>query len=187
MEVDINGPVTASAFAVLLHPHPDYGGSRFHPFVSTLYQRLPAADLGALRFDFSSSDSTQAHDEVVSALDSGADKWPGVPAFVVGYSFGAGIAATVVDRRVAGWYLLAPPAVMLTEATVGADPRPKSILVPERDQFSPPESIERSTEAWQTTSIATLPGADHFLGNVAPAVDQALRWVVARAEYPEAG
>jgi alpha/beta superfamily hydrolase len=42
---------------------------------------------------------------------------------LAGYSFGAGIASSIGDERIAGWYLLAPPTEMLSASNIGNDPR----------------------------------------------------------------
>lgn len=178
MFVDINPAESAAGFAVLLHPHPEYGGDRFHPLVDTLFTRLPGISVGAIRFDFTTAATDQARDEVVAGINAGTEQWPQLPAIVLGYSFGAAIASTVDDPRVAGWYLVAPPAAMMADAVIGEDPRPKTVLVPERDQFSPPGTVEQLIRGWRSTTMSTLAGADHFLGGaVEPAVDQALRWI----------
>jgi alpha/beta superfamily hydrolase len=178
---EVNPANQALAHCVLLHPHPDFGGNRFHPFIDNVFRRLPSIHVSAIRFDFSSADPATAHDEVTEAITLGRDQWPAVPAILCGYSFGAGVAATVKDDRVAAWYLLAAPLAMLKDAAVGNDPRPKAVVVPERDQFSPAEAVRRELSDWQTTDFATIPGADHFLGVVDPFVDNALAWIGEKA------
>lgn len=177
MVVDVNPAGAGSAFAVLLHPHPDYGGDRRHPFIDRLFTRLPEVSVSAVRFDFTTSSHSGAAEQVIAAIDHGAGQWPDRTAVLAGYSFGAGIAAMVDDPRVAGWYLLAPPRAMLERSAIGDDPRPKSVVVPEHDQFSPPELIEPVVGKWRTTTVSTLPHADHFLGHVEPIVDDALEWI----------
>jgi alpha/beta superfamily hydrolase len=113
----------------------------------------------------------------VAAINEGSTRWPQLPVVLTGYSFGAGIAAGVDDERIAGWYLLAPPVAMLAEAPIGPDPRPKRIVVPALDQFSPPDAIEHVVNQWETTTVTTVPNADHFLGAVEPFVDDALEWI----------
>jgi alpha/beta superfamily hydrolase len=162
---------------VLLHPHPDYGGDRFHPFINGMFQRLPELSVSAIRFDFTSAARERAGEEVVAAIDAGAARWPQLPVFLVGYSFGAGIAAGVSDHRVAGWFLLAPPLAMLAGATIGDDPRPKAVVMPEYDQFSSPDAVAEAVAQWQSTTFTTLTGADHFLGAVGPVLDAALGWI----------
>jgi alpha/beta superfamily hydrolase len=179
MTSDVNPAAQPHGVAVLLHPHPDYGGNRYHPFITGLFRRLPAVDVTSVRFDFSSSDATAARKETLDAVDLASTTGPGVPIVLVGYSFGAGIAASVDDSRIAGWYLLAPPAASLAGAAIAADPRAKMIMVPEHDQFSPRPVVEQMVSGWAATSVRTARGVDHFLGDVGPVVDEALQWIAA--------
>jgi len=167
----------ARGLTVLLHPHPDFGGTRFHPFVEGLFRRLPDIGVNAIRFDFSSAELSAAREEVVAAIDDGAARWPQLPAILVGYSFGAGVATGISDERIAAWYLLAPPAAMLSVATIGSDTRPKALVVPERDQFSPPAAVDQVIAGWDNATVTTLPNTDHFLGPVQPIVEHALHWI----------
>jgi alpha/beta superfamily hydrolase len=167
----------ARGFAVLLHPHPDFGGDRFHPFVEALFRGLPDIGINAIRFDFSSAALSVACDEALAAIDEGAVRWPQLPAVVAGYSFGAGIAVSIGDDRIAGWYLLAPPVAMLSAATIGNDSRPKAVVVPEHDQFSPPAVVAQVVAGWEMTTVTTLPKTDHFLGAVQPIAESALHWI----------
>jgi uncharacterized protein len=167
----------ARAFVVLLHPHPDFGGDRFHPFVDTLFHRLPDIGVTAIRFDFSSAELSAARAEVETAIAEGASRWPQLPTILAGYSFGAGVAVGIVDERIAGWYLLAPPSAMLSAATIGNDPRPKAVVVPEHDQFSSSAAVAQLVAGWAKATVTTLPNADHFLGAIQPIVDSALQWI----------
>jgi alpha/beta superfamily hydrolase len=158
----------------LLHPHPDYGGNRFNIVVEALYRALPPAGVSALRFDFSSSDLAVAAGEVVAVVEEGSS-----PVVLVGYSFGADVATTVADDRVAGWFLIAPPLVDPgADRAIAGDPRPKAIAVPEHDQFSPPGRTRHLTESWTNTTVTDVPGADHFLaGQTGLVVDQVVAWL----------
>jgi alpha/beta superfamily hydrolase len=178
--VDISPAPDPRCAAVLLHPHPDFGGNRFHPFIAGLYDRLPKVGVTAVRFDFSSSDPAVARDETLDALDTASSEE--MPVVLVGYSFGAGVAASVNDDRLIGWYLLAPQTEWLVQAAISEDPRPKAIVVPEFDQFSPPPAVDKVVSDWQATTMTTVPGTDHFLGAVAPLVDQTVEWVVVLRE-----
>jgi len=182
MGFDINAAEAPFAVAVLLHPHPDYGGNRFHPFIDRLFKRLPEVSVSAVRFNFTTSSPAGAGNQVIAAIDHAAAQWPKCPVILAGYSFGAGVAAMIDDHRIADWYLLAPPGVMLEHATAGDDPRPKTIQVPEHDQFSPPKAIEHLVASWQSTTVDTILGVDHFLGDVEPIVDDALASIRSRAD-----
>jgi uncharacterized protein len=173
----MNASDEARGTAVLLHPHPDFGGNRFHPFIDGLFRRLPEVAVSAFRIDFTSSDPSTARADVLATIDAACALWPGLPLALVGYSFGAGIAVGINDNRVAGWYLLAPPTEMLSGAVIGADPRSKAIVVSENDQFFPPEVTEREVAGWVSTTVTVVPGADHFLGRVDGIVDGAVEWI----------
>jgi uncharacterized protein len=177
MVPEINAADEALGLAVLLHPHPDFGGDRFHPFVDALFRRLPDVAVSAIRFDFSSAEPSAARQEVVAAIAEGVTRWPQRPVIVIGYSFGAGIAAGIADERIAGWYLLAPPLALLTAAIISSDSRPKAVVVPELDQFSPPVAVAQVVAGWEMTTVTTLPNIDHFLGDVQPIADDALHWI----------
>jgi alpha/beta superfamily hydrolase len=176
---DANVPAAPRAVGVLLHPHPDYGGDRFHPFVDTLFRRLLDAGVVALRFDFASGDPSSARQQALDVVDAGTAGWPGLPIVLFGYSFGAAVACGIADARLAAWYLLAPPGPALVDAPIGPDLRPKALVLPERDQFSPPALVAERVSDWVATTITVLPDADHFLGAVKPIVDNALAWVAA--------
>ena len=145
------------AGALLLHPHPDMGGDRFNNVVSALFEALPAAGVSALRFDFSSSDLATAAAETVDMLD----ELDGPLRFLVAYSFGGGIAATIDDERIDGWYLVAP-ALTMVEPVIGADPRPKGIAAGEHDRFFSPARLGAATDDWANTDVTTITGTDHF-------------------------
>ena len=173
--IDWNRADDEWATAVVLHPHPDMGGDRHNHVVEAFFRALPSAGVTAARFDFSSSDPTVARGEVLDVLAQADGRL-----FVVGYSFGADIATTVGDARIAAWVLVAPPLRLVDPAAmvVGHDPRPKLVLPAERDQFSSPDHARAVTADWAATTIQVLGGADHFLaGATGAAVEQALTWL----------
>lgn len=160
--------------AVLLHPHPDMGGDRFNNVVTALYEALGAAGITPHRFDFASSDPDTARAQTLAAIDAAA-----APVFLVGYSFGGGIAAAVAHPSIAGWCLIAPALTMVT-TTIGADPRPKFVLAAQDDAWFGPDVLRAATDGWRNASHAVLPGADHFF--LGRAADQAADLVVSSIE-----
>jgi alpha/beta superfamily hydrolase len=153
------------ASAVLLHPHPDQGGNQDNNVVAALYEALGAAGVTPHRFTFASSDPDTARAQTVAAIDAAE-----APVFLVGYSFGGGIAATMAHPALAGWCLLAP-ALTLIAPTIGADPRPKFVLGAQDDAWFGPDVLRAATDGWLDVTHAVLPGADHFF--TGHAADQA--------------
>jgi alpha/beta superfamily hydrolase len=175
---DLAVPDGAIAGAVLLHPHPDFGGDRFNVVVEALWRALPAAGVAAVRFDFASSDLVAGTGD---AADAVALLPADLPLVVCGYSFGAGV-ATHVDAgdRLAGWVLVAPPLAMVPAGPVGTDERPKLVLVPAHDQFCPPDALRPLVEGWTAATVEEVPSADHFLAGATAAVAaRATAWVTA--------
>lgn len=168
----------ATIAVVLLHPHPDMGGDRYNHVVDAVYHALPPAGVSAARFDLSSSDPGQAHADTLLAIDM-----IGVPRIaLVGYSFGADVALGVVDPRLVGWFAIAPPMRFGEFEMIGADARPKVLLVPELDQFSPPARVSELTSGWSSTTVLTVSGADHFLNGHSRAVSESVRsWLAGLA------
>jgi uncharacterized protein len=150
--------VALMASAVLLHPHPDMGGNQHNNVISALYERLPAIGVTPLRFDFASSDLEQARAQAVAAIEAA-----GEPVYLLGYSFGGGVAATIDHPGVLAWGLIAP-ALTLFESVVGPDPRPKFVVAGERDAWFDPEMLTAATATWAATTLAVVAGADHFFG-----------------------
>jgi alpha/beta superfamily hydrolase len=159
---------------VVCHPHPLYGGNRFHPVVDALFRALPSAGFRTLRFDFRA-----AHDggvaerlDLVAALDGLAADTS--PLFVAGYSFGALVALATDDARIAGVVAIAPP--LTADAPVHAGPA--LVLSPRHDQFCPPERATAITASWPDTTVDAIEGADHFLVGAAAAVaERAVTWL----------
>jgi pimeloyl-ACP methyl ester carboxylesterase len=134
---------------VLLHPH---------PLIDTLFHRLPVQ---TVRFDFPSAVPSHARGAAEGALDALGD----TRAVMVGYSFGADIAASLATAQIASWVLIAPPMRVLPPGDMAAaeDPRPKLVLVAEADRYCPPVRVREVASAWPNTRIEQVAGADHFL------------------------
>ncbi len=177
MTTDIQAVDHAAAVAVLLHPHPSYGGNRHHPFVDGLYRRLPALSVATVRFDFATAEMAEARAQAAEVVRQAGHRWPGVPVVLMGYSFGAAAAAGIGEAPVEAWFLLAPPAVMLADSTIGPQPGAKAVVVPELDHYSTPALVADAVSGWSDTEVSVLAGCDHFLGAVTPAVDLAAAWV----------
>jgi alpha/beta superfamily hydrolase len=182
LEAEACIPAGATVAALLAHPHPLHGGSMRSLVTSELFRSLPARGVAVVRFNFrgvEGSEGThgQGVDEkldLVAGLDALAERAPGVPLVILGWSFGADVALTVVDPRLAGWFLIAPPirVVRLDAMAAAHDPRPKRLAVPEHDEFRPPGSAREVTADWVNTTIDVVAGADHYLaGRTAKVAD----------------
>jgi len=172
LEGEVHLPAGARAVVVLAHPHPAQGGTMRSLVTSELFRLLPAAGLGALRFNFRGVEGSGGHHahgrdehlDVEAALDEAERQAPELALVVAGWSFGADVALTVDDPRVRGWALLAPPLRVVEAPAMRAahDRRPKLVVVPERDPFNPPGPAREATADWASTEVEVVAGADHF-------------------------
>jgi alpha/beta superfamily hydrolase len=169
------GDEAVTGAVVLAHPHPLQGGSMSSLVTSELFRLLPGRGLAALRFNFrgvGNSGGEHGHGrgeaaDVVAALHALSALWPHRPLVLCGWSFGADVSLSVTDPSIDGWVAIAPPLRVLPveelAAAAGDDPRPTVLVVPEHDEFRPPESARAATEGWANTTIEVVAGADHFL------------------------
>ena len=178
VQADLCRVETPIGAVVLTHPHPLYGGNRFNPIIDTLFRLLPAAGFDTVRFDFRGvGASTGDHDEgngerldVLAAIDLLGPEQIDATVWLVGYSFGSIVSLNVVDPRVRGWIAIAPPLAASGPCAAHDDPRPKLLMCPQRDQFSPPETVVPMVAGWADTELRVIASADHFLGGAVPSI-----------------
>ena len=109
------------------------------------------------------SDGRDEPCDVLAAIEAAATF--GAPLALVGWSFGADMALTVDDPRVTGWVGIAPPLRFRSRTDydkVGADARPKLLVLAAHDEFRSPAEIEAEVAAWAQTRVEVVPGASHF-------------------------
>ncbi len=190
LEAELATATSARAQVVLCHPHPQFGGDMRSLVVSELFRALPELGVTCLRFNFrgvgrstGTYDGGDAErDDVRAAVGWLHDRDPTVALFVVGWSFGADLALTDTEPAVAGWVAIALPMRFGHDLdTVGADPRPKLVLLAEHDEFRDAAEVVAVTAGWTATTTEVVAGASHFfVGRTAALVDVTGAWIGAR-------
>lgn len=176
---------------VLTHPHPLYGGSMDNNVVWTARQAFAVRGAATLRFNFrgvggSTGSYGQGRDEVedlAAALAYLKTRVTG-PYGVVGYSFGAAVAAQALlaGLEADGGLLVAPPIAFMDLAFLPRVPRLWGIVVGEFDELCPlPELKRLLAQRWEAVPFKVVPLADHFFGGAEEALFQVLR------DFPLAG
>lgn len=192
LDADLVIPDVVTGAAVICHPHPQYGGDRFNNVVDALFRAFAGAGLATVRFDFrgvNRSEGTHGGgvDERMDALAAveAVEAYAGDgPLVLAGYSFGSVVALGVTHPRINGWVGVAPPLGMMPGTPAAAhDPRPKLLLSPAHDQFSPPAATAERAEGWLHATVEPVESADHFLnGRTAVVAERALDFVRTLAE-----
>ncbi|HXQ53099.1 MAG TPA: alpha/beta hydrolase [Stellaceae bacterium] len=192
-EVVINGPEgrlegryhhskdETAPIALLLHPHPQHGGTMNNKVVYTLYHAFMQGGFSTLRFNFRGvgksqgifdrgegelSDAASALDWLQSYNANAAACW------VAGFSFGAWIAMQLLMRRpeIDSFIAVAPPANMFDFGFLAPCPASGLIIQGDQDQLVAADAVQRLvTKLAHQRDIriahAVIPGADHFFQN----------------------
>ena len=183
-------PPKPTGRAVVCHPHPRWGGTMDNAVVAAAVERAARRRLATLRFDFrgvggsegAAGDGRAERGDARAAL-AHADELSGGAGerVLVGYSFGAAVAAAVVgegeavDRLV----LVAPPLSLLP---VALPPAPRGglwVIVGDHDGFCPLAAAKSLVAGAAGARLRVVDGADHFFAYAADtlraALDEALR------------
>ncbi len=191
-EVIFNGPdgrlegryhhsKAGSAIALLLHPHPQHGGTMNNRVSYALYQTFVQRGFSALRFNFRGVGRSQGQfdngqgelSDAASALDWMQSYNPNAGGcWIAGFSFGAWIGMQLMMRRpeINGFISVAPPASIYDFSFLAPCPASGLILHGDKDEMVPISSVEKlATKLSQQKNITIdyriIPGADHFFSD----------------------
>ena len=209
-EVFINGPAgrlearyTAATeqnapLALLLHPHPQHGGTMNNKVVYTLFHAFLHCGFSALRFNFRGvgrsqgqfdrgegelADATAALDWLQTTNPDSKICWVG------GFSFGAWIGMQLLMRRpeVSAFVAVAPPAGMLDFGFLAPCPASGLIIGGDQDQVVPLEAAQKLVAKLKhqrdiTIEHRIVKGADHFFYNHLTELDQIVEDYITHAK-----
>lgn len=162
--------------ALVLHPHPLYGGTMHNPVVFHCARALGEAGFSTLRVNFRGvGDSTGTHDggrgeveDARAALDELLRRVPGArPVVVAGFSFGSvvGLRLACSDPRVDRAIAIGLPLAMADAGFFAGCTLPKLFVHGEHDDVAPlaplRAAIERGDIA-HPVRLDVVPGTGHF-------------------------
>jgi hypothetical protein len=168
-----NAPV-----ALMLHPHPQYGGTMNNKVVYTLFHAFVRQGFSVLRFNFRGvgrsqgvfdrgegelSDAASALDWLQTYNDSSSSCW------IAGFSFGAWIGMQLLMRRpeINGFISVAPPANMHDFSFLAPCPSSGLIIQGDKDEVVPEPSVKKlvdklSSQRGISIDYRVVGGAGHF-------------------------
>ena len=142
---------------VLCHPHPQFGGTMRSIVISALFDALPPLGVTCLRFNFRGVEGSEgSYDEgnlervdvEAAVAELGGRVAPEAPLVLAGWSFGADMALSVREARVAAWLAIAPPLRFVHDLDgLGADARPKLLVLGQHDEVKDPAEVRDSGAA----------------------------------------
>jgi alpha/beta superfamily hydrolase len=161
--------------AVVLHPHPQYGGDMHNHVVAAICETLAESGATTLRFNFRGTGRSEGAfdngrgeaDDARAAIDSLREIHPDARVLLAGYSFGAMVAAGVAaDSGVDALVLVSPPVGMA--AMPAAPPGLRTLVMTgDRDPVSPAARVAALVST--DVRVCVVPGVDHGWW---PGVDQ---------------
>jgi alpha/beta superfamily hydrolase len=171
-------PKKDAPLALILHPHPQYGGTMNNPVTYALHYAFRDLGFTVLRFNFRGvgrsqgefdhgigelSDAASALDYLQSMHEASKACW------VAGFSFGAWIGMQLLMRRpeITGFISVAPPANMYDFSFLAPCPSSGLIIHGDADRIVPMEDVEKlaaklKAQRGITITHTTVPGANHF-------------------------
>ena len=167
--------------ALVLHPHPQYGGTMNNKVAYTLYQLFSQRGFSVLRINFRGVGRSQGEfdngpgelSDAASALDWLQGFNPNASScWIGGFSFGAWIAMQVLMRRpeIAGFIAVSPPANMYEFTFLAPCPSSGLIVHGGADELVPEPVVATLAEKLSLQKNITIDydivdGADHFFQN----------------------
>jgi uncharacterized protein len=171
-------PKKDAPLALILHPHPQYGGTMNNPVTYALHYAFRDLGFTVLRFNFRGVGRSQGEfdhgigelSDAASALDYLQSLHEGAKAcWVAGFSFGAWIGMQLLMRRpeINGFISVAPPANMYDFSFLAPCPSSGLIINGDADRIVPIEEVEKlaaklKAQRGITVTHIMVPGANHF-------------------------
>ncbi|MCA1819754.1 MAG: alpha/beta fold hydrolase [Halobacteriales archaeon] len=176
LDARLHGPADGAP-VLLLHPHPQWGGTMGSRLVHDLAGAIAAAGHLAVRFDFRGVGRSQGmygqgvgESADAAAVFDALQTETGEGAAVVGYSFGGAVACRLASERPVRRLVLVGTPLRLTESLLVPMEdahrvrAPTHIVVGDRDGFVPVPDAEALAAAFSPPAeVTVLPGAGHFL------------------------
>jgi len=165
-------PGTPKGAALVMHPHPLYGGSMHNNVVEALLEAASQAGWSCLRFNFRGvCGSTGRHDngkgeqeDVIGAAAWLKERSEG-PFALLGYSFGSLVAANAAARipYLSGGVWVAPPLILGELPLWPQNAGPLLMLAGTDDEFSDVAWLKGyCKDMGARGSLVTIEGGDHF-------------------------
>lgn len=171
-------PASDSPIALILHPHPQFGGTMNNQVVYSLYYTFAQRGFSVLRFNFRGVGRSQGFwdggpgelADAASALDWLQMVKPDAKyCWIAGVSFGTWIAMQLLMRRpeIDGFICVAPPSNLYDFSFLAPCPSSGLMVNGDKDRVVPSASVAELTAKLKTQrgikiDHEIIPGANHF-------------------------
>lgn len=177
---------TSERVALVLHPHPLYGGTMHNKVVYHTAKALESAGYVTLRINFRGvGESSGGHDHGRGEVEDArvaldyllADQPAAREVLVAGFSFGAAMALRFGcgDARVQRIIAIGTPAQYLENGILSRCDKPIAFIHGERDQLAPLRKLDALVGRER---VHVIPGADHFFGDHLTELEAAVKEIL---------
>ena len=196
--VVIDGPVgvlealhlpvaNARGIALVCHPNPTQGGTMLNKVVSTLQRTARDSGLATLRFNYRGTGKSAGEhdmhsgevDDAQAALEWLQGQHPGLPVYLLGFSFGGFVAGSLSGRLeqagvdLAQVFLVAPAAMRFDQEHALAQQVPLTVIQPEDDEVIDPELVYQWSNSLTTPhELLKVAECGHFFHGRLPELKQ---------------
>jgi len=170
LEVPAEQPVAGAA--VVLHPHPQHGGTMHNKVAHTLARAFVRLGFAALRFNFRGTEESEGeYDDGVGELDDAlaAIAWmrasyPDPPLWLGGFSFGAAIGIRAAIASEPDGLISVAPAVYRFASGLERQPEcPWLIVQGDEDELVDIDEATKWVDSLEPgPEFLVIPGAEHF-------------------------
>ncbi|MEO7156209.1 MAG: alpha/beta hydrolase [Vicinamibacterales bacterium] len=178
------------AVAVFGHPHPLHGGTMHTKALYQAAKAMPRIGVASLRFNFRGVGRSAGvfdaglgeKDDFRAAVTFAAERFPGVPVWACGMSFGSWIAMTtgVEDSRVSLLLGIAPPVDRYDFDALKTSTLPKFILHGESDELISIREIRKFyAQIPEPKELVTIEDANHLFDGKTSLVGEAIEDLLA--------
>lgn len=167
--------------AIVLHPHPEFGGTMNNQIVYNLFYMFAKRGFSVLRFNSRGVGRSQGlFDHGIGELSDAASALDWLQSlnresrgcWIAGFSFGAWIGMQLLMRRpeIEGFISVAPQPNTYDFSFLAPCPSSGLIIHGDTDKVAPPKDVQTlvdklHTQKGITITQRTMPGANHFFSN----------------------
>ena len=182
--------VRGAPIAIVLHPHPQFGGTMNNKIVYDLFYSFVQRGFSALRFNFRGVGRSVGtfdagpgeKEDFKAAVDFVSERFPDAPIWAAGMSFGSWIAMTVgaQDSRVSLLLGIAPPVDRYDFDALRTCTLPKFIIHGEEDELISIKEIRKFySQIPEPKELVTIEYANHLFEGKTPLVAEAVEDLLA--------
>ena len=175
---------TRGAVAVILHPHPLYGGTLNNKVVHYLSRTCNQLGIPSLRFNFRGvgesggvyDDGRGETEDCLAVLDWVQERRPGFDIWLAGFSFGAYVAYRSVHShpRISHLLTVAPPVNLFDFGSLPTPTCSWTLIQGEQDELVPAARVANWVDTLPVQPRKILLPADHFFHGQFNAMQAAL-------------